>query len=94
MTTPGRQFDDQRFRTADELLHAITAGATPGAELAVAAQLEELAAKASGLRMAVLARAVDAESDDQKVIPVADQIHANNRCTGRRLALMCGWPGC
>lgn len=47
----------------------------------MAAELERIATRISGLRMALLGEAVSVEADDHKVIPVADQIHAANRCT-------------
>lgn len=83
MSTPGTQTLDQRLSTADELLRALAEAAIPGQELVIAAELEKLASRVSALRLEVLGRAADALLADQKVVPVADQVHAGSRCTRR-----------
>lgn len=81
MSTPGAGILDQQLTTADELLSVLSNAAVTGQELVIAAELEKLASRIAGLRLEMLAAASAQESEGNKVIPVADQIHADNRCT-------------
>lgn len=80
MIEQGTQVSNRQLASADELLRDLLASTQPGQELAVAAQLERLASQVAGARLEVLSRA-SAHSDDLKVTPIAEQIHASNRCT-------------
>lgn len=81
MEAPQASYLDQQFEAADQAMRALAAATTMGDEVHVAALLEQLASRASGLRMALLAQAANAESADLRVLTVADQVHATNRVT-------------
>ena len=81
MANKGKRSTDRQLTTADELLRNLMAEARDGRELEVAAQLERLASRAAGARLEILARASAAAPGDLKIIPIAEQIHASNRCT-------------
>ena len=81
MSNNGTHSGNRQLTTADVLLRDLMAGARDGRELEVAAQLEQLASRIIGARLEILSRAVAVQAEDRKVITVAEQIHASNRCT-------------